>query len=539
MDTSKTRDLFALLIKKPPLTDPLLQRPPFKFIHDVVRETIQATGYLSDFYSKDELDSTKAGADKSSKMSFLEKLVDVLNVDGSLNNVNPSKIVAGKEPEMTNLLLQKFAMEAAKHRNSLANGASKTKSSKEKPEKSSKSEKSSKKTDKLSKEPSKEKRTKSKEPEKKSSEKKEKKSKSEDSSRSKPKSKDRKTSKEKSERSKSRHESKRISDAGIDVGDSSPHDIISSNGPIERESSGGTSKGGEDSGIADDTGAESERHDSDYYRPRISRIDEHESLGPSTSAGVDHLLIPTKNDENEGSLKRPGTAAAARPQTAMGRPGTAAARPAPPKVKKTKVADLDTQVVSQQPVAFDKSSVIRDEESKEDLTENFLIEEEEEETTNKSGGIDINEIAQSDDHGQLVNRIIENTRELEKEAIFDDSRPEFYDINEQRKLRNEIESVQKALQKTTQTTHPLARILEFLTEDFDLMLREIEENRKQAAKFEQLTRDRAIRSNEASASLSATLRSLDSEIRDVKAQIGQTMARIIENEKKINAFLSS
>lgn len=222
----------------------------------------------------------------------------------------------------------------------------------------------------------------------------------------------------------------------------------------------------------------------------------------------------------------------------MGRPGTAAARPAPPKVKKTKVADIDTTIVSAQPVAFDKSAVIRDDEAKDDA-ENFLIEEEEEEIVTKTGGADINALAQSEDHGQLVNKIIENTRELEKDAAFDDSRLEFYDINEQRKLRNEIETVQKALQKTTQTTHPLSRILEFLTEDFDLMLREIEENRKQAAKFEQMARDRTIRSNEASASLSASSKSLDSDIKDVKAQIGQTMARILENERKINGFLSS
>ena len=34
----RTRDTLGKIIKKPPLTDKLLSRPPFRYIHDIVME---------------------------------------------------------------------------------------------------------------------------------------------------------------------------------------------------------------------------------------------------------------------------------------------------------------------------------------------------------------------------------------------------------------------------------------------------------------------------------------------------------------------
>ena len=39
-----TADMFSSLIEKPRMTDRLLSKPPFKYIFDIVMETIKKTG---------------------------------------------------------------------------------------------------------------------------------------------------------------------------------------------------------------------------------------------------------------------------------------------------------------------------------------------------------------------------------------------------------------------------------------------------------------------------------------------------------------
>ncbi|ETN71367.1 hypothetical protein NECAME_04663, partial [Necator americanus] len=113
VNAENTRAAFSGLIDKPPLTDHLLARPPFKFILDVVSSTISKTGYLKDQFPSDALNPSKL-TDKAAKMAFLDSLIQILN-DGSLDDVKSSKIVAGKEPDLTNLLLIKLAEGARAH----------------------------------------------------------------------------------------------------------------------------------------------------------------------------------------------------------------------------------------------------------------------------------------------------------------------------------------------------------------------------------------------------------------------------------------
>ncbi|VVC91539.1 unnamed protein product [Leptidea sinapis] len=67
----RTQGSLGKFIKRPPLTDKLLKKPPFRFLHDITTSVRTTTG---------------------------KKL-----------SVKPSKIVAGQEPEKTNLLLQCLA----------------------------------------------------------------------------------------------------------------------------------------------------------------------------------------------------------------------------------------------------------------------------------------------------------------------------------------------------------------------------------------------------------------------------------------------
>ena len=88
------------------MTQKLLSKPPFRYLHDIFTATNGATGYGTGLYEGAELDS-KAITEKDHKINFLVKLIRLTElVVGEEIDVKPGKIVAGQEPEKTNAFLQ-------------------------------------------------------------------------------------------------------------------------------------------------------------------------------------------------------------------------------------------------------------------------------------------------------------------------------------------------------------------------------------------------------------------------------------------------
>ncbi|XP_052648363.1 TRAF3-interacting protein 1 isoform X3 [Harpia harpyja] len=102
----RTQESLGRVIRKPPLTDRLLSKPPFRYLHDVITEVIRVTGFMKGLYTDFELKSDNV-KDKDAKISFLQKAIDaVVMVTGEPLSVKPARVVAGHEPEKTNEFLQ-------------------------------------------------------------------------------------------------------------------------------------------------------------------------------------------------------------------------------------------------------------------------------------------------------------------------------------------------------------------------------------------------------------------------------------------------
>ena len=102
----QTQQTIGSLIAKPKMAEKYLKKPPFRFLHDIVCEVIRATGFAATLFTPDEMDAATM-TDKAAKVGFLSKIISAtffaLGQDGT--DVLPKKIVAGLEPENTNIWL--------------------------------------------------------------------------------------------------------------------------------------------------------------------------------------------------------------------------------------------------------------------------------------------------------------------------------------------------------------------------------------------------------------------------------------------------
>ena len=90
------------------MTETLLSKPPFRYLHDIFLATMGATEFANGLFTEEEMDS-KANHEKDAKLSILSKMITITEmIVGEKIDVKPSKIVAGLEPDRTNYFLQQL-----------------------------------------------------------------------------------------------------------------------------------------------------------------------------------------------------------------------------------------------------------------------------------------------------------------------------------------------------------------------------------------------------------------------------------------------
>ena len=105
-DLDETAARISSVISKPKMQEKLLNKPPFRFLHDIIMNISAATGYQSNLYFGEELNS-RAIKGKGPKIAFLQKILDAVNSDiGFECDINLNKVVAGKQPEKTRRFLE-------------------------------------------------------------------------------------------------------------------------------------------------------------------------------------------------------------------------------------------------------------------------------------------------------------------------------------------------------------------------------------------------------------------------------------------------
>ncbi|KAI9152472.1 hypothetical protein H9P43_009263 [Blastocladiella emersonii ATCC 22665] len=111
--TDKTIAALKPFVARTPLSDKLLAKPPFRFLHDLVSEFVAKTGFGAGLFAGEETDSA-AVKEKDAKIAWLAKIIKLTELaTGQPVAAKPAKIVAGLEPEATNAWLQALATCAA------------------------------------------------------------------------------------------------------------------------------------------------------------------------------------------------------------------------------------------------------------------------------------------------------------------------------------------------------------------------------------------------------------------------------------------
>lgn len=78
------------------MSEKLLTKPPFRYLHDIFTATMAKTGYGQGLFEGEELNS-KAFEDKESKTAWLLKAINLAEmINGTDIDIKPSMVLAGQ-----------------------------------------------------------------------------------------------------------------------------------------------------------------------------------------------------------------------------------------------------------------------------------------------------------------------------------------------------------------------------------------------------------------------------------------------------------
>lgn len=102
-------ELYSNLIEKPKMNEKFLNKPPPKFLFDVIISTMKVTNFPNGLYSNKELDSEWFNSDKQNRIEFLNKAIDITKIVNKTQlDVKVKNMLAGEEPSQTNTFLIAF-----------------------------------------------------------------------------------------------------------------------------------------------------------------------------------------------------------------------------------------------------------------------------------------------------------------------------------------------------------------------------------------------------------------------------------------------
>ncbi|KAI8521314.1 PREDICTED: TRAF3-interacting protein 1-like isoform X2 [Branchiostoma belcheri] len=541
----KTQDTLGKFVKKPPLTEKLLKKPPFRFLHDIFTELIRSSGYMKGLYGDSEMVSANV-KEKDSKIAFLQKAIDVtVMVTGEQCSVRPSKVVAGHEPEKTNELLQLMAKAIKNKMNSdeavqrVLNGE---KPGSGKPPTGKKGDKSEHRS-----------RDKDKDKDRRRHHEKDKEDKKGSGSRdrAKERSKDRSRSADKREKEERREKKDREKE---NEGGKDRKDRQRKEEEREEKSSEKKETPSEPDKAA---GGEQEEEEGEQVASRIPRpssakgqrrrharegdgSDGEADQTPDTQGDAGHAEM---NGEVNGTDELPPQVIASRK---IPRPGSA--RPAAPRRTRRPEPQEDpsARIGSGKQVA----SVIIDDggnSDDDDDDETFVVEDSgpvppEMEPLEPTSG----EVADDGEHGGLVRKILETKKELEGQPKSshkkEPEKPLVSDAawrKEREMVSKEVEKLRAAIQVLCRSANPLGKVMDYVQEDMDAMQKELEVWRKENKELDMaIKREQSITNSEVEP-LKAQLSELDQAMADQLDQIAAVKANIMRNDDKINKMMAS